>query len=131
MFLFRILQNIRKQALRMHIPASLKQMTKEYSHKGQLLIRKLMNMCLLPAVYIDTAFDLLLKELKADSTLTALLLPLFQYFKRQWLTKVTAKVFSVYHSLNRTNNGQERYHRFLKGRLGVRPELNKFLGTFL
>lgn len=131
MFLLRIFQSIRKQAIKMHIPASLKRMTKEQARKGRLLLRKLMNVCLLPPVYINTAYGLLLEELKADSTLTAPLLTLFHYFERQWLTKVTPNVFSVYHSHNRTNNGQERYHRFLKESLGVRSELNKFLGIFM
>lgn len=128
---FHFVYSIRKQAIKMHIPASLKRMTKEQARKGRLLLRKLMNVCLLPPVYINTAYGLLLEELKADSTLTAPLLTLFHYFERQWLTKVTPNVFSVYHSHNRTNNGQERYHRFLKESLGVRSELNKFLGGLI
>lgn len=55
----------------------------------------------------------------------------FEYFERQWLTKVRPEVFSVHMLIHRTNNSIESYHKTLKTKLGVKSSIWIFASRFI
>ncbi|OXU17062.1 hypothetical protein TSAR_006875, partial [Trichomalopsis sarcophagae] len=53
------------------------------------------------------------------------------YFEKEWMQKVTAKVFSVYNLVDRTNNHLESYHRTLNFLLRTKPTTYNLIICFI
>lgn len=51
----------------------------------------------------------------------------FAYFRKEWIKTVTPRKFSVFDSLNRTNNCLERYHRDLNQFMIYHPSVKTFI----
>lgn len=50
-----------------------------------------------------------------------------KHYKKTWLEGITAEVFSVYNTVERTNNYFLDYHKILNGRIGSNPDTCRIL----
>ena len=53
---------------------------------------------------------------------------MFTYFEKEWMKIVTPKNFTVFNSLDRTDNNAESYHRDLNREMGSKPDCPIFVG---
>jgi hypothetical protein len=92
----------------------------------RLHIRKLMAIAFLPLHLVRVTFAAL--EYQSD----AMLLPLFHYFRTQWLTAATPSMWNVYGEDLRTNNDCEGWHLRINNAVGSHhPNIWKFLCCIL
>uniref|UniRef100_A0ABD2W7J4 Uncharacterized protein n=1 Tax=Trichogramma kaykai TaxID=54128 RepID=A0ABD2W7J4_9HYME len=100
--------------------------------KGQEVIKKLLVLPLLPADKIPEGFQII-KEVIANEFADN---PKFlkrwtkfidNYFTKEWMNKIKPETFSVYNSVDRTNNCLESYHRSLNQKLKSNPSVYTFL----
>lgn len=108
----------------------------EYNNKEKnpiehLLLKKLMNLSLLPHDKVAEGLEYLKSEvnrLVLDLKRLAKWEKIFQYFDREWMKIVGPKNFSVFNALDRTDNNAESYHRDLNSLLGKNPGCPDLIG---
>ncbi|XP_074106301.1 uncharacterized protein LOC141532041 [Cotesia typhae] len=91
---------------------------------GQIFIRKIMALPLLPPVDAEEGFTWLIGNTPLD------ILDIFQefilYFDGQWLQRVPPTLWSVHRYIHRTDNFTESYHKTAKIRFGEHPSIWEF-----
>ena len=111
-------------------------MTRVRKHHPELLAeahrfeRCLMNLALLPAEFIEEAFDDLQQDLLRNEALLEIMGLFFDYYRTTWINGKGTSSYSVYKLIRRTNNVLERYHRALKSKMATNPEVGKFMGMY-
>jgi len=91
-----------------------------------LQVRQLMALSFLPVAIIRLTFNNL--EAQADPVL----IPLFQYFRNQWLTGVPTVLWNVNNEAIRTNNHCEAWHMCFNSAIGRHhPHIWRFLSCLL
>ena len=100
--------------------------------EGHVLLRKFINLALLPPQKVREALDHIKDEVRNTFGKKHQLMEkwrkFFDYFERQWMTSITPECFSVYNCPDRTNNFLESYHRTINSSLGGRKTICQFLG---
>uniref|UniRef100_A0ABD2XDD1 MULE transposase domain-containing protein n=1 Tax=Trichogramma kaykai TaxID=54128 RepID=A0ABD2XDD1_9HYME len=99
--------------------------------KGEQIIKKLLVLPLLPANNIPEGFDVILKLVKKlfidePKYLERWSKFLNNYFTKEWMKKVKPETFSVFNSVDRTNNYLESYHRTLNKFIRANPTTHQF-----
>ena len=89
-----------------------------------------MNLALLPAEFIPEAFDDLENDLRRNDALLEIMGCFFDYYRTAWINGRGPAAYSVYKLLRRTNNILERYHRTLKAKIAIKPEVGKLMGMY-
>ncbi|KAL7298898.1 hypothetical protein TKK_0008005 [Trichogramma kaykai] len=100
--------------------------------KGEQIIKKLLVLPLLPANNIPEGFDVILKLVKKlfidePKYLERWSKFLNNYFTKEWMKKVKPETFSVFNSVDRTNNYLESYHRTLNKFIRANPTTHQFV----
>ncbi|XP_066600034.1 uncharacterized protein [Prorops nasuta] len=126
---FHYVHNVRKYAKMLCIFKALKNTKIETRIKGVILLRKILNLPLLPSFSMKLGYAIIKDSFNANEDLAAihLLKKLFKYVENFWLNKVDTNVLSVFKTEVRTNNNQERYHRSLNNLMKQRPKFYKFI----
>ncbi|XP_066590034.1 uncharacterized protein [Prorops nasuta] len=128
---FHLVYAIRKKLRKLGIRREIEALDVENSKILKMLIRKFINLCFLPAQFIERAFIDLCEEAEKNENIFDVISPFIVYFRRQWIVKTSPEVFSMFRTVDRTNNGQERYHRYLKDLIGINPPVHKFFCKYI
>ncbi|XP_057326909.1 uncharacterized protein LOC130668578 [Microplitis mediator] len=91
---------------------------------GQIIIRKLMALALLPPNDALQGYNWLITNIPED--IYILLHEFFLYFYNQWIVRTPPTLWSVHGHEQRTNNFSESYHKKSNIRFGVHPNIWDF-----
>ncbi|XP_066590560.1 uncharacterized protein [Prorops nasuta] len=128
---FHLVHSITKKLKKLGIKTQIENLNEEEAAVAKIFIRKFINLSFLPHGLIETAFLHLCEEIEGREEIFDILAPFILYYKRQWIIKTSPKTFSVYQSIDRTNNGQERYHRYLNDMIGIKPPIHHFFNKII
>ncbi|KAL7294978.1 hypothetical protein TKK_0011688 [Trichogramma kaykai] len=104
--------------------------------KGQEIIKKLIILPLLPPDKIPEGFEIIKNLTKTKFADESKLQKkwskyLNYYFDKEWMKTVKPKTFSVYNSVDRTNNYLESYHRTLNENIRTKPSTFLFIHSII
>ncbi|XP_074114222.1 uncharacterized protein LOC141537252 isoform X3 [Cotesia typhae] len=91
---------------------------------GQIIIRKIMALALLPPDAARQGFTWLCEN--TPLPILNILQEFILYFDDQWMQRAPPELWSVYRNNHRTDNFTESYHKNAKGRFGVHPSIWQF-----
>ena len=100
------------------------------NEENHCILKKIMNLALIPHWLIRNAFDDIkdeVSQLKMNTDMRNKWELFFEYFENQWMIKTKPEYFSVFDMYDRTNNYLESYHRTLNSILRAKPSTLKFL----
>lgn len=102
--------------------------------EGHEILRKIGFLALLPQDKIEEGLKIiegLIEKNSSDKPAVYLKwLQYLEYFVSEWMTVVGPKVFSVYNSVDRTNNYLESLHNWYWAKLRTLPPVYKLLCMF-
>lgn len=124
-----MLQCIFKRALRLGICAKFD--NKIHNPTEHLILKKLMNVPLLPHEKIEEGLELLKGEVKRsvdDPKRRAKWDEMFGYVNKECIKIVQPINLTFFNALDRTDNNAESYHRDLNREMGSKPNCPIFMG---
>ncbi|XP_066589302.1 uncharacterized protein [Prorops nasuta] len=126
---FHFVQSLTKKARRYQIFEKTKNRNQLHI-KTIVLFRKICNLALLPAHFIQQEFDIIVNRTAEEPILFQYFEHFFKYFKNYWLKRIGVQIFSIYRLKDSTNNCQERYHETLNEKMNSHPALSNFVGKY-
>lgn len=96
------------------------------NEKAKFIFRKIQCLALLPAHEIMNGFVILLREALETEKLVEFA-PFFQYYKTQWLERVTPAHYSVFNKITRTTGSAEAFNGKINKKFRTHPAFFQFV----